>query len=141
LVKVRRVLVRIPAVTHRGSIFAEFTDAIGEDWGGKPFVDMEKGWKFALDAYPEVLSISQNLYLSADARIRSILSVPLLLVLAGVAMRSSMRFLVYHRPLVDMVTEIAGFKGTRNMASTSRYVYVMCQICCYSYILTGPCWP
>ncbi|KAG6918779.1 hypothetical protein DXG01_011970 [Tephrocybe rancida] len=32
----------------------EFTDAIAEDWGGKPFVDMQKGWKYALDAYPEI---------------------------------------------------------------------------------------
>ncbi|KAF8895353.1 Alpha/Beta hydrolase protein [Infundibulicybe gibba] len=32
----------------------EFTDAIAEDWGGKPFVDMQNGWKYALDAYPEI---------------------------------------------------------------------------------------
>ncbi|GLB38400.1 putative prolyl oligopeptidase family protein [Lyophyllum shimeji] len=32
----------------------EFTDAIAEDWGGKPFVDMQKGWKYALNAYPEI---------------------------------------------------------------------------------------
>ncbi|KAF9468512.1 Alpha/Beta hydrolase protein [Collybia nuda] len=32
----------------------EFTDAIAEDWGGKPFVDMQAGWKFALHAYPEI---------------------------------------------------------------------------------------
>ncbi|KAG6814233.1 hypothetical protein H0H92_015348 [Tricholoma furcatifolium] len=32
----------------------EFTDAIAEDWGGKPFVDMQKGWKHALEAYPEI---------------------------------------------------------------------------------------
>jgi len=32
----------------------EFTDAIAEDWGGKPFVDMQKGWKYALDVYPEI---------------------------------------------------------------------------------------
>jgi dipeptidyl aminopeptidase/acylaminoacyl peptidase len=32
---------------------AEFTDAIAEDWGGKPFVDMIKGWKYALDQHPE----------------------------------------------------------------------------------------
>ncbi|THV03894.1 alpha/beta-hydrolase [Dendrothele bispora CBS 962.96] len=30
------------------------TDAITGDWGGKPFVDMQKGWKFALDKYPEI---------------------------------------------------------------------------------------
>ncbi|KAJ8507119.1 hypothetical protein ONZ45_g10479 [Pleurotus djamor] len=32
----------------------EFTDAIAEDWGGKPFVDMQKGWKYVLEEYPEV---------------------------------------------------------------------------------------
>ena len=32
----------------------ELTDAIAEDWGGKPFVDMQKGWTYALDKYPEV---------------------------------------------------------------------------------------
>jgi dipeptidyl aminopeptidase/acylaminoacyl peptidase len=30
------------------------TDAIKEDWGGKPFEDMIKGWKYALEKYPEV---------------------------------------------------------------------------------------
>ena len=33
--------------------FLELTDAIAEDWGGKPFVDMQKGWKYALAKYPE----------------------------------------------------------------------------------------
>ncbi|KAH8113489.1 alpha/beta-hydrolase [Phellopilus nigrolimitatus] len=32
----------------------EFTDAITEDWGGKPFVDLRKGWKHVLDTYPEI---------------------------------------------------------------------------------------
>ncbi|KAF8903097.1 Alpha/Beta hydrolase protein [Gymnopilus junonius] len=32
----------------------EFTDAIAEDWGGKPFVDMIHGWKHALKEYPEI---------------------------------------------------------------------------------------
>lgn len=32
----------------------ELTDAIAEDWGGKPFVDMQKGWEYALDKYPEI---------------------------------------------------------------------------------------
>ncbi|KAL5512736.1 hypothetical protein ACEPAG_3002 [Sanghuangporus baumii] len=32
----------------------EFTDAITEDWGGKPFTDLQKGWKHVLDTYPEV---------------------------------------------------------------------------------------
>ncbi|KAJ3715402.1 Alpha/Beta hydrolase protein [Lentinula raphanica] len=30
-----------------------FTDAIAGDWGGKPFVDLQKGWKYVLDNYPE----------------------------------------------------------------------------------------
>ncbi|RDB17836.1 Dipeptidyl-peptidase 5 [Hypsizygus marmoreus] len=32
----------------------EFTDAIAEDWGGKPFIDLQKGWKYALDTYSEI---------------------------------------------------------------------------------------
>lgn len=32
----------------------ELTDAIRKDWGGKPFVDMRKGWQYVLDNYPEV---------------------------------------------------------------------------------------
>ncbi|KAF9013539.1 alpha/beta-hydrolase [Cyathus striatus] len=32
----------------------EFTDAIAEDWGGKPFVDMIEGWKYALNKYTEI---------------------------------------------------------------------------------------
>ena len=32
----------------------EFTDAIAEDWGGKPFIDLINGWKYVLKSYPEV---------------------------------------------------------------------------------------
>lgn len=35
-------------------ILLELTDAIRKDWGGKPFVDMQKGWKYVLDKYPEI---------------------------------------------------------------------------------------
>ncbi|PCH40235.1 alpha/beta-hydrolase [Wolfiporia cocos MD-104 SS10] len=31
-----------------------FTDAISEDWGGAPFVDMQKGWKHVLEHFPEI---------------------------------------------------------------------------------------
>ncbi|KAA1469919.1 alpha/beta-hydrolase [Dentipellis sp. KUC8613] len=31
-----------------------FTDAIAQDWGGKPFVDLQKGWKHALEKYPDI---------------------------------------------------------------------------------------
>ena len=34
--------------------FLDFVDAITEDWGGKPFIDLQKGWKYALNKYPEV---------------------------------------------------------------------------------------
>jgi dipeptidyl aminopeptidase/acylaminoacyl peptidase len=33
-----------------------FTDAITKDWGGAPFVDIQKGWKEALKRYPAVKS-------------------------------------------------------------------------------------
>ncbi|KLO09964.1 hypothetical protein SCHPADRAFT_833271, partial [Schizopora paradoxa] len=31
-----------------------FTDAIAEDWGGRPFTDLKKGWEYILDKYPEI---------------------------------------------------------------------------------------
>ncbi|KAG8785786.1 hypothetical protein FRC12_017181 [Ceratobasidium sp. 428] len=31
-----------------------FTDAIAGDWGGKPFEDLRKGWKYVLDHYKEI---------------------------------------------------------------------------------------
>jgi len=30
----------------------DFVDAITEDWGGTPFVDLKKGWEYALKHYP-----------------------------------------------------------------------------------------
>jgi len=36
----------------------EFTDAIAEDWGGKPFIDLINGWKHILKNYPEVWHMS-----------------------------------------------------------------------------------
>ncbi|KAI0076295.1 hypothetical protein K474DRAFT_1691388 [Panus rudis PR-1116 ss-1] len=32
----------------------ELTNAIKLDWGGAPFVDLTKGWKYILDKYPEI---------------------------------------------------------------------------------------
>ncbi|KAI0248259.1 hypothetical protein BJV78DRAFT_1238264 [Lactifluus subvellereus] len=32
----------------------DFTDGITKDWGGKPFIDLQRGWKYALDKYPEI---------------------------------------------------------------------------------------
>ena len=34
--------------------FPDLTDAIAKDWGGKPFVDLRKGWQYILDNYPQV---------------------------------------------------------------------------------------
>ncbi len=34
--------------------YIDFVDAITRDWGGKPFIDLQKGWKYALDKYPEI---------------------------------------------------------------------------------------
>jgi len=31
-----------------------FTDAIAGDWGGRPFIDLQKGWAYALEHYPEI---------------------------------------------------------------------------------------
>jgi len=35
-------------------LFSDLTDAITKDWGSKPFVDLQNGWKYALDKYPEI---------------------------------------------------------------------------------------
>lgn len=51
----------------------EFTDAIAEDWGGKPFVDMQKGWKYALNVYPEVDLFHVGIYWEADLKNRLML--------------------------------------------------------------------
>ncbi|KAL1760448.1 Alpha/Beta hydrolase protein [Schizophyllum commune] len=32
----------------------DFTDAIQNDWGGKPFVDLKAGWDYILKEYPEI---------------------------------------------------------------------------------------
>ena len=38
----------------------DLTEAIKEDWGGKPFVDLRNGWKYVLDNYPQVIKLHQN---------------------------------------------------------------------------------
>ncbi|KAF7985586.1 hypothetical protein HWV62_3875 [Athelia sp. TMB] len=43
-------------------IHGEFTDAIAEDWGGKPFIDLRAGWQHVLDNYPEVFDSKYNGY-------------------------------------------------------------------------------
>jgi dipeptidyl aminopeptidase/acylaminoacyl peptidase len=35
-------------------LFSDFTDAITKAWGSKPFVNLQKGWKYALDKYLEI---------------------------------------------------------------------------------------
>lgn len=35
-------------------VCVDFTDAINKDWGGKPFVDLKKGWDHILGRYPEI---------------------------------------------------------------------------------------
>lgn len=41
-------------ITGSLSFGQEFVDAINQDWGGKPFVDLRKGWKYVLENYPQV---------------------------------------------------------------------------------------
>lgn len=38
----------LPNPTGSTTFGQSFTDAIAEDWGGKPFVDMRKGWAHVL---------------------------------------------------------------------------------------------
>lgn len=35
-------------------VCVDFTDAINKDWGGKPFVDLKKGWDHILGRYSEI---------------------------------------------------------------------------------------
>jgi hypothetical protein len=51
--KVRRLHTGVFRIIFK-PCFPEFTDAIAEDWGGKPFVDMIAGWKHVLSSYPQV---------------------------------------------------------------------------------------
>ncbi|KAI0822032.1 alpha/beta-hydrolase [Trametes gibbosa] len=39
--------------TGSTSFGQELTNAIKEDWGGKPFVDLQKGWKYVIENVPE----------------------------------------------------------------------------------------
>ena len=40
--------------TGSSSFGQAFVDAITKDWGGKPFVDMQKGFQHVLKTYPEI---------------------------------------------------------------------------------------
>ncbi|KAH7921310.1 alpha/beta-hydrolase [Leucogyrophana mollusca] len=40
--------------TGSTSFGQNLTNAIKGDWGGKPFVDLRKGWQYILDTYPQV---------------------------------------------------------------------------------------
>jgi dipeptidyl aminopeptidase/acylaminoacyl peptidase len=43
-----------PNPTGSTSFGQALTDAIAEDWGGAPFIDMRAGWTEFLKRYPEV---------------------------------------------------------------------------------------
>ncbi|KAF8530893.1 alpha/beta-hydrolase [Gautieria morchelliformis] len=43
-----------PNPTGSTSFGQEFTNRISENWGGRPFEDLQKGWKAALKLYPEI---------------------------------------------------------------------------------------
>ena len=50
------------------TLLIDLTDAIKEDWGGKPFVDLRKGWQYILDNYPQVSIFSSQALLCAQLR-------------------------------------------------------------------------
>ena len=52
LARVKQIVWLLSSDTNTCTI--ELTDAIAEDWGGAPFVDLKKGWDYALKQYPEV---------------------------------------------------------------------------------------
>ena len=56
------------------SSLQELTDSIAEDWGGKPFVDLKKGWEYFLDQYPQVRgpTVSLCFYKFTNKFVRSI---------------------------------------------------------------------
>lgn len=60
-----------------------------EDWGGKPFVDMIAGWKYALEKFPEVKIFNLFMKELTLSLTRSIQIGLLLLALVGVDMLSS----------------------------------------------------
>ena len=33
---------------------AELTNEIQQNWGSKPFIDMQAGWKYVLNKFPEI---------------------------------------------------------------------------------------
>ena len=40
----------------------DLTDAVKADYGGKPFIDLRKGWQHILDNYPQVQRLALQLY-------------------------------------------------------------------------------
>ena len=88
--------------------FSDLTDAIKEDWGGKPFVDLRKGWKYILDNYPQVWD---PVFFSSITRsprpYRSIRTAPSLLVLVTGDTPSS-RFSTF-RVLVTVVKDVSSW--------------------------------
>lgn len=95
----------IPKVLTR-YVGVELTDAIKEDWGGKPFIDLINGWKYALEKYPEVhLFIILNLELQLMTMLRSIRIALLPLVPAGEDMLSSRSFISSHQILASDLSE------------------------------------
>lgn len=84
----------------------EFTNAIAGDWGGKPFVDLIKGWNHALKVYPEVRLFHWKPILPSffDAACYRLILIALLLpVPVGVDMLSSTWMkLLYSEILMDL---------------------------------------
>ncbi|KAG6891667.1 hypothetical protein C0992_012716 [Termitomyces sp. T32_za158] len=91
----------------------EFTDAIAEDWGGKPFVDLQKGWQYVLKTYPEI---------DADRAVAAGAS------WGGYAIKCDIL-----RPVRsgDSPLITAGFRGTLNMALVLRYVSGLKVLSCF----------
>ena len=106
--------------------FTELTDAISEDWGGKPFVDLRKGWQYILDNYPEVspCRLLLSLYTHVMSFSSWMLIVRLLQEPVGVGMQSSECFASCRNQYM-FNRNVVGFKATQSLGLDSKHCFVM----------------
>lgn len=83
--------------------FEELTNAIKKEWGGKPFTDLQKGWKYILEQYPE---IDTDRAVAAGASY------------GGYAIKFVAWFHKFREGNTDVF--VAGFRDTPSSDSTSR---------------------
>ena len=115
---------KVPS-SNTANWFSDLTDSIKEDWGGKPFVDLRRGWQYILDKYPQV----------RDSASRAIKRAYLWNTARQGPCRCCWRKLRRIRHQVCLGVDffrpwlkaflLAGFKATPTLASDSRLSFVM----------------